>query len=801
MSETRGDAPTGAPTRRRQVLPSRIRVFSSEANAPRTRRPADVLGAATAFAALIVLVGLARRGPGPVDQAATDLLQAIGPGLLEPVWELGLTLLAAWAVGLVGLAVISKGRLRVARDGLASAAIAAALVAIGAERVGTSIVDLPWAGTGDGTAFPALGPSLATATILAISPHLGRPLRRVDQIIIAYGALGAVAQGQARASGALAAVVIGVFSARLVLASFGSARGLPTRAEVVSALAELGVDVAEVLPAQSQPTGVYLVGAVDDEGPLQVSVCGRDERDAAFMAQTWRRLWYRAEDPTPTSSRLHRVEHEGFITLLAAANGLPAPTVVTAGQTRAGDALLVVRPIGTRFGEATALRTETAAALWPMLDALHDVGIVHGSLDGTHLGWTDDGAPCFTSLAGASTEATDFRVQADKAQLLHFLASRTTPSTAVQLALDHLGRDGLVELLPYLQTAVLPVAERRRDDAADTIAAVAGAVIEATDAPPTKLVAMRRVTWRSVISAGLLMVAGYAIVAGLSQLDMDEVVASLQGANWWLMAVMLVVSQTPRPLQAISTQGASPQPLPFGPLAALQLAISYINLAIPSTAARVAVNIRFFQKLGVDRTTAVTIGGLDSIGGFAAQLLILLTIGLTDSSSITTDALGIDIDLDHAFVWVLVAVVVLVGVVLVVAKRLRHWIVDQLKTITKVLRVLRSPVKVVQLLGGNLLSQLLFAAALALSCQAVGAELSLIDALMINTLVSLFAGLMPVPGGMGVTEAGLTAGLTAAGVPSEAAFAAVICYRMATFYLPPIWGAFALKWLERRDFL
>ena len=40
-------------------------------------------------------------------------------------------------------------------------------------------------------------------------------------------------------------------------------------------------------------------------------------------------------------------------------------------------------------------------------------------------------------------------------------------------------------------------------------------------------------------------------------------------------------------------------PLALGPVYALQLAISYVNLAIPSAAGRIAVNVRFFQRHGV----------------------------------------------------------------------------------------------------------------------------------------------------------------------------------------------------------
>jgi glycosyltransferase 2 family protein len=62
-------------------------------------------------------------------------------------------------------------------------------------------------------------------------------------------------------------------------------------------------------------------------------------------------------------------------------------------------------------------------------------------------------------------------------------------------------------------------------------------------------------------------------------------------------------------------------------------------------------------------------------------------------------------------------------------------------------------------------------------------------------------GLLPVPGGIGVVEGGLTFGLVAAGVPEGPAFAAVVLYRMATFSIPPLRGYPAFRRLERSGYL
>ena len=68
-------------------------------------------------------------------------------------------------------------------------------------------------------------------------------------------------------------------------------------------------------------------------------------------------------------------------------------------------------------------------------------------------------------------------------------------------------------------------------------------------------------------------------------------------------------------------------------------------------------------------------------------------------------------------------------------------------------------------------------------------------------MVGTFASLIPVPNGIGVAEAGLTAGLVATGAPQAAAFAAALTYRVLSAYLPPIGGFFAMRALEREHYL
>ena len=90
---------------------------------------------------------------------------------------------------------------------------------------------------------------------------------------------------------------------------------------------------------------------------------------------------------------------------------------------------------------------------------------------------------------------------------------------------------------------------------------------------------------------------------------------------------------------------------------------------------------------------------------------------------------------------------------------------------------------------------------LSASVLAYGSSISFGQAIFVNSMVSLFVGFMPVPGGIGVAEAALTAGLVAMGVPEGAALAAAITHRVVTAYLPPIYGWHTTRWLTERDYI
>jgi uncharacterized membrane protein YbhN (UPF0104 family) len=778
-----------------------IRFFSSAADASRARRPTDVV----LFVLSVVglgLVSLFAPDRTAIDATTSKLVKDL-PGLFGWFWEIAHDLLILWPLVLLIASVAARRRLFLLRDQILGGALALGVVTLIAGGWSAMVDGLT--GSDPPPVYPAVRVAIATALIVTTSPHLGRPVRRLGRWVIGLGALAGIALGIALPLGVVAGLAIGVGSAALVHLVFGSPGGLPSLDQVRAALEELGVEISNLRQTELQPRGVALLrGESEDGRALLVKVYGRDAWDGQLLTSTWEYLWYRDESPSVTLSRRQQVEHEAFVTLLAERSGVPVLPVVAAGVAGARDGVLVI--------EADAAMPDVASPdgvpdpllerLWAAVTAMHESGIAHGALDAQHVVVAADGSPRLADFQTASSSATPQAVLADRAQLLVTTALLAGDERAVGAALAATGADGLTEVLPYLQPAALTHATRRSlKDASRDLDALRDRAAAAAGTEPPKLEPLRRVTIGSLITIIVLLAAAYFVFTAIANVGIDQVVDELEKADSaWLWTALAIVPVVPV-AQAFGTMGASTLPLRLGPVIALEYAVQFIALAVPSSAARVAMNVRFFQKEGAPAAQALTIGLIDSVFGFIVQVLILFTI--LASGLVTLDISLNGLNVDPSGKLLILAGILLLVVILValMVPRIRNPIRARVAEAKPALRVIRSPVKLAGLLGGNFTAQLLLAIVLGITVRAFGESATMAQLLLTNTLVSLFAGFMPVPGGIGVSEAALAFCLTAIGIPSASAAAIALAYRLLTFYLPPIWGGFAMRWLRRQSYL
>jgi uncharacterized membrane protein YbhN (UPF0104 family) len=484
--------------------------------------------------------------------------------------------------------------------------------------------------------------------------------------------------------------------------------------------------------------------------------------------------------------------------------GASTATAGTAPPPGDGAAPPAARPAGEGTVDDDALDS-----LFHQVATLRAAEIAHGSISTETVVVDDGGTAGLVDFRSASIRATRDQLDSDVAAALSAAALVAGSERAAAAAARVLDADDLAAALPFLQRAALdPVAARSLRGKKTLLAntRVRGAGAAGVEVP--KLVEPRRVSWVNLALVVGTLVGGWALIAVL--VNVGKSWSTITGADWVWVGVVFVLSQTAYPAIAVTTVGSVTSPLPFGRTLALEVSNTFVALAGGSMAV-LATRIRFFQKQGYDATLAISSGVLVSTASWivkGALFLIALPIAYSNlhfSSTPSSDSSSSDAHL----VWILVAVVVVVGVaagLLLAIPRWRRAAAQKLRPkATEVwahLKVLAAhPRNLVEIFGGNVVAQIVIAMALGAALHAFGDHLGLATLLVVLTLASMLGGVSPVPGGMGVVEAGMILGLTAAGISETDAVAATFVQRLFTAYLPPIWGWFVLVWLRRKDYL
>ncbi len=777
------------------------RAFAVPSTSKRFRRPTDAV--LLALSLVLIVVAADQVGdPGDLEAAFADWLAAL-PSLFDFLWAAAYDLVQIWIAVIAVLAVLRR-RWRLLRDWAVGLAITTAGVALVGWIVDDSASNV-FDGIGradDAVAFPSLALAAGAATVTVANPYFVDPLRKFGRWLIGVAWLSSVILTEAVPGEALGALAIGWAAGALVHLAFGSPDATPSLDDLATSLRSIGVDAAPT--AVTVRNGATTARAQTPEGrEIDIQVHGRDSWDSQFFVKLWRLVFYRSGGRNVTVSRRRQVEHQAYLTLFAEREGASVTPFVAAAADERGNALFVTERVGPGFDHAVdAITDELIAGAWLTLARLHDVGIRHGDITPDDL-QVADGRVHFGGFDRAMIDWADTSRQLDEAQLLASTAVAVGADRAIGAAATALGVEQLTEMTTFLQQAAMPPALRRALDHAHLdIDDLRAAAVAHVGAEEQELQTIRRFSVGNVVMWVLLAVVAYGIVGAVQSVGLQSIVDAITEATPTIVLLAFVVGQTPRFAGAFAVSQAAPIPVPLGRLTLLEFAITFVNLAVPSTAARVAVNIRFFQRNGLDRTTAIAVGGLDSVAGFVAQISLILAIVGFGLGSLNLDISADAPDFTGRLLLVAIVAVAIGIAVVAVVPRFRDPVVSVARTTwARVGPLLSSPRRLISVIAANLLVQLLFSLTIYTVLRAYGQDVGFADAVLVNVTVALFAGLMPVPGGVGVTEAALTAGFVAIGVDSATAMAAAITYRLVTFYTPPLLGYFAMRSLRQQRLL
>jgi len=765
----------------------------------RNRRTIDgvLVAAASALAGLEAVV--ARSAPGTdeeVGQAVATLL-----GWASGVWRAVIVATLALAFLIVAEALVRRRWLLV-RDLLIALALVGAVASLLAQLVESEWAHLEvdplavWA-------FPDVRIACVVAVIAVARPELVRPVRLLAIWLLGLASLGAVALEIAAPADVLAGLAVGLGAGAVVRLAMGSPLGAPPIDRVRAALSSLGVDVGDLRIAEHQQRGAAeYFGQGEDGQALKVRVLGRDAQDTQRLARRWRLLAYRDPPRSAPVGRLEQVEHEAVATLMAAKAGVRVPEVITAGLGPDDDALLITRqpdlpPL--ELASPDQVCDELLQELGRQVGRLHHAGISHGRLNlGNVL--VADGEPMLVDLSAATLGAPRSALDIDVAELLVAACVLVGPERALRMGVAAGWSDSIARALPYLQRAALTPhlrdLARTHEVGLKELRATAAA---ATGSAEPQIAPLRRVRPKDLLTMAALIVAVYILVTRLADIGFDTIGRELKDAEVAWVVVALLIAQSAFVGSGISVRGAVPSPLPLLPCVVLQSAIKFINLTVPSSAGRIGMNLRFLQQMGVPRSQALAAGAVDDVSETMVQAALLLISVPLVGASIDTSQLAAP----NSRLLVGIAVALVVSVVAVLAlPKMRDKVLPEVKSaLSGVWSVARDRHKRIELFGGNVLSELTYAISLGATCLAYGVHLNLGQVVFVNSSAAVLSSVIPSPGGIGPAEAALAAGLIAMGVDESTAFAIAITQRLCTFYLPPLWGYFSLRWLGRHGYV
>jgi uncharacterized membrane protein YbhN (UPF0104 family)/tRNA A-37 threonylcarbamoyl transferase component Bud32 len=766
----------------------------------RIRRPGDALEALGAVLGLVIVFSAAHGLP-VATQALTRSVARSAAGLPR-LLVVAFAVLDALAVIAVLVAVGASLVRRRPRDGvnaIASGAVAAciSIVVVAAWHAFPGGIAAAMLHGTDGSTLvrDAVIVSLATGSDTVRYTGWGRYV----MVTLAALLLSGVALNELTFFGAVVATLGGSAIGLLIRFALRSTVSRPSIPSLRDGLTEAGLAVRSLeRPRADSPD---LEGVLGDGRPIQLRAAGREGYGAGLLRTLWSAARLRGVATGPQIvSRRSALEREALASLMAATAGVIAPKALLLTHFEPDTLVLVLERIGGTPMD-TSIDDEQLRSLFASLRRLHRAGVAHRDLRRENIvnvagPGPETGRLAFASLSTAVVGAGELLRRLDVVQLLATTASVIGAERSIEAM-----RAGYGPLDEHTVAAIMqPVAltgwgwsEMRsmRRCLADVRQKLVGE--RHSHIPEIRL---ERFRWRTVLSAVTITLAAFVLVGQLTKVNLA---GALQRADWAWFSLALVGSTLSYLGSSLNLLAFVPKRLPVLKVALVELSGAFFGLVTPASVGRIAVNGRFLHRQGVEPTTTAAAVGLSQlVNVITTVVLIVVTTLLTG-----TGTGNLKIVPGPRLLGVLGGLVVLGALLITVVPFTRNLFFNRLwprvrEAWPQLLEVLSQPMRLLQGIGGNLLTTGSYVLALIASLEAVGAHPPIIATAAVFMAGNAVGAAAPTPGGIGAVEAVMAAGLAVVGIAAHEAVPAVLLFRLATFWIPALlaWPLFVM--LQRR---
>lgn len=598
------------------------------------------------------------------------------------------------------------------------------------------------------------------------------------------------------------AVSLGVVVGSSVLLVFGSPNPEPSPETVLAALREAQFDPAVI--RRVEHPGVHSIYETDERDGRSTTVKLRtpDDRSWDLLNRLARAVRLRSSEVgRPYSTLKRRVEHEALAARTVRDGGTRSPAVLGLGVTPGGAAFLVEQRIHGRhladYG-AAEFTDEVLSGVFGAVRTTHATRTAHHHLTLDNFVRDPDGNTWLIDWDEAELAADPRERSRDIAEVLVAVGLVIGPERAVAAGIDELGADDVAASLPLLQPLALTRSLGKSiKSERDLLDRLRHEIHDRTGAEDVPLERLARVQPRTLLMIFAGALAFYSLLPQFGNLD--DTVAAFGDARWEWIPALAAAAIVYFVFATISFLGSVAQPMPVAASARSQAANAFAQLVGPASAGKMALSGRFLQRNGLTSAEASASVALNAVAGIATHLLLMAgffawaggaDVGGISLPSVGTLLLSAGIGL---------AALAIASLFPRVRRTVLRPVVDGLRTAAGYgALVVRSPIRVVALLGGSALITMSYLLALVFSVEAFGGGLTVAEIGAAYLGAAAIANIAPTPGGIGPLEAAMVAALSGFGLDGGVAISSVLTFRLATFWLPILPGWLIFLWMERR---
>ncbi len=603
--------------------------------------------------------------------------------------------------------------------------------------------------------------------------------------------------------------IIGGFAVGLAIGSllnftFGNTQGkfVPTNL-IKSKLKVLHLDIASVKKANLDARGsTPFIVELKDGGRVFVKVVDTTNNVADWLFKITRKVVYRKlRDESPFLTPKQQLEHEAYVAELSRANGIKTPKIYGifhVNEDMWGMAQEMIDGSSLDKFDASQVSDKMLIKIWQLVNNLHDHNIIHRDLRAANIFIDDNDTPWLIDFgfAEASVDSSDFH--RDTVELIASLSCLVNYEKVIESAVEVLGKNEVLKVLPYLSYASLSGATTKliksRPGLLDMIRKEVGNLGANIKAEKIRI---KRFDFQTILYIVMIIVLFFVIAPSLSFFR-DGIETAKNGKLEYLILTALFSAMT-YPAAAATMNSISPHPLKYLKTLLITITTSFTNRLLPASTGAAATNVRYLTKSGYTTTQAGSIVALNNLIGFIGHITILFIVaGLSN----TTLRQLIVVPISTSIMIAIAIIFASITLTVIILPRLRSRAIRLYKSTSQDLKVLfKQPSRFAFAIFSAMTLTSCYAFALYFSTLAIGQNITVLQAFYVITIGIAAASVTPTPGGIGGTEAALVAAMVSVGISSDAALAATMIYRLFTFWLPIVPGIFAFRHANRKYYI